>query len=63
MSNLKTLKPFKAGYDPRRNAKGRPEGSKNLSGILLNYLEQKAYEGKGIETYADVFIQSIIEKG
>lgn len=30
MSNLKTLKPFKKGEDPRRNTKGRPKGTSDI---------------------------------
>ena len=31
MSNIKTLKPFKKGKDPRRNLKGRPVGSISIT--------------------------------
>jgi hypothetical protein len=38
MSNIKTLKPFQSGYDPRRNTKGRPKGSKNWRTLFMKVL-------------------------
>lgn len=41
MSNIKTLKPFQSGYDPRRNTKGRPKGSKNVRTVIMEILKER----------------------
>ena len=41
MGNIKTLKPFQSGPDPRRNTKGRPKGSKNWRTLLMRVLGKK----------------------
>ena len=41
MSNIKSLKPFQEGYDPRRNTNGRPKGSKNWRTLLMRALGKK----------------------
>lgn len=42
MGNIKTLKPFQKGEDPRRNTKGRPK----LEGSFRERLRQKVNETK-----------------
>lgn len=47
MGNIKTLKPFQSGPDPRRNAKGRPKGSRNVRTVLMEILKETVrFEGK-----------------
>lgn len=43
MGNIKTLKPFQSGYDPRRNTKGRPKGSRNVRTVIMEILKEKVY--------------------
>ncbi len=52
--------PFKKGKDPRRNEKGRPEGSKSFTTKVKEALEKIA-EGKDY-TYEEAFIKSILKK-
>lgn len=55
MGNIKTLKPFQSGPDPRRNTKGRPKGSRNVRTVLMEILKEKVlFEGK--MTRKDVII-------
>jgi hypothetical protein len=61
MSNLKTLKPFGKGYDPRRNTKGRPVGSKSLSTELRELMEQKVNKTSDT-THADLMIKRLLHK-
>lgn len=50
MANIENLKPFVNGDDPRRNIKGRFEGSKNRSTIARKILEMKAlYKDDALE--------------
>jgi len=58
MSNIKTLKPFQSGYDPRRNTKGRPKGSKNWRTIFMKVLG-KEIEVNGRKIRVD---QAIVER-
>jgi hypothetical protein len=47
MSNIKTLKPFQSGPDPRRNTKGRPKGSRNVRTVVTEMLKEKIrFNGK-----------------
>ncbi len=47
MSNIKTLKPFQSGPDPRRNTKGRPKGSRNVRTVIKEILKEKIlFNGK-----------------
>lgn len=47
MGNIKTLKPFQSGPDPRRNTKGRPKGSRNVRTVLMEMLKEKVrFNGK-----------------
>ena len=47
MSNIKTLKPFQSGPDPRRNTKGRPKGSRNVRTVIMEILKEKVpFNGK-----------------
>lgn len=44
MANLKTLKPFGKGHDPRRNTKGRPKGKvSSLDQVLEEALKAKVF--------------------
>ena len=55
MGNIKTLKPFQSGPDPRRNTKGRPKGSRNTRTVLMEILKEKVpFNGK--MTRKDVII-------
>lgn len=60
MSNIKTLKPFKKGKDPRRNLKGRPVGSISITKRIKKELV-KIPEGSK-ETYADLMVKRILLK-
>ncbi len=47
MGNIKTLKPFQSGPDPRRNTKGRPKGSRNVRTVIMEILKEKVpFNGK-----------------
>jgi len=47
MGNIKTLRPFQSGPDPRRNTKGRPKGSRNVRTVLMEVLKEKVlFNGK-----------------
>lgn len=47
MRNIKTLKPFQSGPDPRRNTKGRPKGSRNVRTVIMEILKEKVpFNGK-----------------
>lgn len=47
MGNIKTLKPFQSGPDPRRNTKGRPKGSRNVRTVIMEVLKEKVpFNGK-----------------
>lgn len=47
MGNIKTLKPFQSGPDPRRNTKGRPRGSRNVRTVVMEMLKEKVlFNGK-----------------
>lgn len=61
MSNPNTLKPFRSGYDPRRNLKGRPVGSKNMKTIIMEVLEQQVGEGKNRKTLEKLLVERIIQ--
>lgn len=41
MEGIDNLKPFKPGYDERRNLQGRPEGRRSLSVIIKDILENE----------------------
>lgn len=62
MGNIKTLKPFEPGYDPRRNTKGRPKGSKNWRTRILRVLRQKVKVGDKMMLVEDVMIEQIFRK-
>lgn len=61
MSNPNTLKPFRSGYDPRRNLKGRPVGSKNMKTIIMEVLQQQVGEGKNRKTLEKLLVERIIQ--
>ncbi len=62
MGNIKTLKPFQLGYDPRRNTKGRPKGSRNVKTVLMEMLREKVlFNGK--MTRKDIIIvERLVQK-
>jgi hypothetical protein len=41
MANIKNLKPFKAGDDPRRNTKGRPKGTLDFRKTYREKVQEK----------------------
>ena len=67
MANEENLKPFKEGYDPRRQI-GRPKGSKNRSTVIKQVLETifngaDPLTGKEWQdTYESVISRSIVKK-
>lgn len=62
MGNIKTLKPFQSGYDPRRNTKGRPKGSRNMRTVLMEILKEKILF-QGTMTRKDVImVKRILRK-
>lgn len=57
MSNLKTLKPFGKGHDPRRNLRGRPKGKvSSFDEILERELKKNVLLANGTEVPMDVAI-------
>jgi hypothetical protein len=63
MANIKSLKPFQSGYDPRRNTNGRPKGSGNITTTLRKMLKRKAAVGDNSFTALEqAFIDTIIKK-
>jgi len=46
MANEENLKPFKTGYDPRREGNGRKKGSKNIKTQLMELLAAKDPDGE-----------------
>lgn len=62
MANIKSLKPFQPGYDPRRNTNGRPKGSHNISTTLKMMLKRQVASGEGFTTLEKKFVDTIINK-
>lgn len=62
MSNIESLKPFKSGYDPRRNLKGRPKGSGNVRKALKNLLEKEVGKGENTTKIKNLLLEKIIDK-
>ncbi len=62
MSNLKTLKPFKPGNDPRRNTKGRSPGYRNFNEILRKELGKKiVVNGKKVTVEEALVMRLIVD--
>lgn len=63
MANSKTLKPFKSGYDPRRNTKGRPKGKvSSLEDLLQTELKKETFAYGQIMTQEMAIVMKLIEK-
>lgn len=63
MANISSLKPFKKGADPRRNLKGRPDGSKSghtrFKELLFEALQKKPFKNKDIN-FEELIIEQLI---
>lgn len=62
MGNIKTLKPFQSGTDPRRNIKGRPRGSRNMRTILMEILKEKIFFGGKMKRKDVVIVKQLLKK-
>jgi hypothetical protein len=62
MGNIKTLKPFQSGYDPRRNTKGRPKGSRNVRTVLREILKEKVLFNGKMTRKDKVMVMQIVRK-
>lgn len=64
--NPENLKPFKKGDDARRNMEGRPKGSRSLSTILREMLDESIEvieNGKKTKKqFKDVLIRKLLKK-
>jgi len=60
MSNPQTLKPFKSGYDPRRNTKGRPKGQQDFNTMIREVLKQKVKIGGKMRTYEELIWERLV---
>lgn len=57
MANIKTLKPFQKGHDPRRNTKGRPKGNvSSFQKILDRELAREVDIGNGRKATVETII-------
>jgi hypothetical protein len=62
MSNLKTLKPFKKGEDPRRNTKGRPKGTSDIRERFEEAVNKKVmFDGEEIDMSMAIMLRLISE--
>ena len=62
MANIKTLKPFQKGHDPRRNTKGRPKGRvSRLEHLLDKALEEEVSIGNQTVTNEIAIIMKLID--
>src|ERR1700722_6073190 len=61
MSNPASLKPFQKGDDPRRNMNGRPPGSRNLKGALMDKLQQEVSVGGDKKKLEDLLADKIVK--
>jgi len=61
MANIQSLRPFKKGFDKRRNMKGRPKCpySKSKFGVLLKKKINERVPGTNITNY-EAILQKII---
>lgn len=62
MSNIASLKPFQSGHDPRRNTKGRPKGSGNISNAVKKLLQKEVGEGENKKKLEELLIESVIKR-
>ncbi len=66
MSNLRTLKPFRKGDDPRRNTKGRPKGSftelNSLTKAIIKEIDREVDLGGEKITVQELIIRKIVQK-
>ncbi len=64
MSNIKTLKPFLPGHDPRRNIKGRISKPVSETGIfkrlLLEHMQKKVIVGGEERRIMDIIVERIV---
>ena len=61
MPNPENLKPFKKGYDPRRNTTGENRGSVSITALMRVEL-LKCPKGKSKKNYADLIVKKILAK-
>ena len=61
MSNLATLKPFKKGFDPRRNSTGKNKYSISITKMLKKKLSE-CPPGTDKRTYAQMLVDNIVHK-
>ena len=61
MSNLNTLKPFKKGYDPKRNITGLNKGSISITRAIVKELAE-CPDGQDKHTYLDLIVKRLITK-
>jgi hypothetical protein len=62
MANIESLKPFQSGYDPRRNTKGRPKGSGNISTTVKKLLKKQVLVGGKQIALEKLLVESIVQK-
>jgi DNA-binding ferritin-like protein len=62
MSNLKTLKPFQKGYDPRRNLEGRPKGAQSFR-TLFDTAIKEVNKSLKLGKEPDAVLVEIVKKG
>jgi hypothetical protein len=62
MGNIKTLKPFQSGPDPRRNTNRRPKGSRNVRTVLMEVLKQKVMVNGEEMTVSEAIVLQVAKK-
>lgn len=60
--NTKGLKPFKKGYDPRRNLKGKPASFDQLRKLAQQLANSKLEEGSNVTIIQDILLQMTQDK-
>lgn len=60
MTNIKNLKPFKEGKDPRRNIKGRPIGSISITKKIREELAKIPDGDK--KTQLELLVEQVLKK-
>ena len=61
--NDENLKPFKEGYDERRNYEGRPKGSRSLKSMLKELLSSQDPDGEWSKSVAGQLIRKAFRDG